>query len=125
MTTKDVREQVKDLINGKVMAGPGDDPFETPMTFNEAVKAAEGLIEELGLVGSLKVSTEYWLFVHGTRQLRWIAALVVGTKSTQYEAATPERMIQGFRLELLKLIPNQPIDLGSVGIPSIPSEQGA
>lgn len=98
-----------------------------PMTYMEAVRTAEGYLEELGLVGYLSVELDYSHFSTGTVSLRWTGYFSCGDglPSARYEAPTAERMLTGFRLELLKLTGEPEIDLASIGAPELATEAQA
>lgn len=116
MTTQEIRQEALDRMNGS-----------HPMSFADAVKVAEGYLEELGLVGYLSIEVEYNRYTVSRDSLIWKGYFSLGTnlQHVRLEAPTAERMLAGFRLELLKLSDPQPVDLASVGVPALTSEQGA
>lgn len=58
MTTKDIRRQMMDRMNGTA-ADDDEAIYEAlPMTYSEAVRRAKGIREELGLCGFLVVTVQ-------------------------------------------------------------------
>ena len=114
MTTSEIRQEALDCMNGS-----------QPMSFADAVKAVRGYREELGLVGSIQVRVSHWDYASGRESLEWEACFSSDAFVAAFRAPTAERMLAGFRLELLKLTDPQPVDLASVGVSVLTSEQGA
>lgn len=124
MTTADIRQSVKDTINGKVMAGPVDDPFEQPMTFNEAVQVAKGVREELGLAGRLFVSVDYYSDATGYETLEWKAFYTDDVHKKNIKCLTPEAMVTELRAALGHIASCKAgsCSLRQVGSPSLASK---
>ena len=122
MKTQDVRNQVMERINGK-MPSADDERYEIiPMTFNEAVRTAQGYREELGLSGAISIAVEHYSVPTCYERLEWRAFYFDEPTRVLVTANTAETLMARLRLSLLEL-GSKDINLAAVGIPALASDQ--